>query len=196
MLTEYRLRGADRDIVVEIVRSSRKTIGLEIRNGCVKARVPKRLSDKMAVAFIEEHREWLEKKLRQIRERSERREENPYPMPELEEMGAAERAAMRDVFSMRTAYYAAQMGVSYGRITIRSQKTRWGSCSGRGNLNFNYRLYFLPREWMDYVIVHELAHRVHMNHSAEFWNLVEQYCPAYRTYRAALKEYSYGNFSG
>lgn len=73
------------------------------------------------------------------------------------------------IFPERTAYFALRMGVDYGRITIREQKTRWGSCSSKGNLNFNWKLLLLDPELLDYVVVHELAHRREMNHSKNFW---------------------------
>ena len=80
------------------------------------------------------------------------------------------------------------MGITFGRITVRNQKTRWGSCSEKGNLNFNYLLYFLPEELLDYVVVHELAHRRHMNHSGEFWAEVGKYFPEYKECRKKLKK--------
>jgi hypothetical protein len=72
------------------------------------------------------------------------------------------------------------MGITYGRISVRDQKTRWGSCSSKGNLNFNYRLYYMPQHLMDYVIIHELSHRKQMNHSKLFWAEVQKYCPNYK----------------
>lgn len=90
-------------------------------------------------------------------------------------------------------YYCAVMQVTVGRITIRNQKTRWGSCSSAGNVNFNYQLYYLSDELLDYVVVHELAHRRHMNHSKEFWSEVARYCPDYRARRKQLKEYQLAN---
>ena len=86
-------------------------------------------------------------------------------------------------------YYAKIMGVTYGRISMRNQKTRWGSCSSNGNLNFNNRLLFVPKELVDYVVVHELAHRKEMNHSNAFWNVVEKYMPDYKERRKKLREY-------
>jgi predicted metal-dependent hydrolase len=80
------------------------------------------------------------------------------------------------------------MGVTYGRITVRSQKTRWGSCSSTGNLNFNCLLMLAPEQVVDYVVVHELCHRLHMNHSADFWKLVAAYLPDYARWRKWLKE--------
>ena len=72
---------------------------------------------------------------------------------------------------------------------MRNQKTRWGSCSSNGNLNFNNRLLFVRKELVDYVVVHELAHRKEMNHSNAFWNVVEKYMPDYKERRKKLREY-------
>ena len=87
----------------------------------------------------------------------------------------------------RTALLAKKMGISYGEITLKEQKTRWGSCSSIGNLNFNWRLVHFEPPIIDYVIIHELAHRVHMNHSSDFWKLVETYDPEYKMKRGWLK---------
>lgn len=86
------------------------------------------------------------------------------------------------------SFFAERMGVSYGRICIRHQKTRWGSCSSAGNLNFNCLLMLTPREVLEYVVVHELAHRKHMDHSPAFWKEVENVLPDYRDRRKWLKD--------
>ena len=88
----------------------------------------------------------------------------------------------------RVSYFANLIGVTYGRITIRNQKTRWGSCSSKGNLNFNCLLMLTPSEVLDYVIVHELCHRKEMNHSKAFWTEVEKVIPDYREHVKWLKE--------
>lgn len=80
----------------------------------------------------------------------------------------------------RVEFFAKQIGVDYGRITIRNQKTRWGSCSSKGNLNFNCLLMLAPQEVLDYVVVHELCHRKEMNHSKAFWQEVEKILPDYK----------------
>lgn len=85
---------------------------------------------------------------------------------------------------------AGQLKIGIGRVTIRGQKTRWGSCSARGNLSFNYNLLMFRKEVIDYVIIHELCHRREMNHSPKFWELVERNCPDYKVLRKELKEHS------
>ena len=92
----------------------------------------------------------------------------------------------------RTKQLADKMKIDYGRITLREQKTRWGSCSSTGNLNFNWRLVHAPPAVIDYVIIHELAHRKHMDHSTNFWALVERFDPEYKSHRGWLKRRGMG----
>jgi predicted metal-dependent hydrolase len=82
------------------------------------------------------------------------------------------------------------MGLKYGRLAIRGQKTRWGSCSQKGNLNFNWKLVMVPEPVIDYVVIHELAHLKEMNHTKRFWQLVEQYCPKWRNHRKWLRDHT------
>lgn len=88
----------------------------------------------------------------------------------------------------RVVHYSRLLGRSPGKITVREQKTRWGSCSAKGNINLNWKLIMAPLEVVDYVIVHELCHLKEMNHSKNFWKLVEGICPEYIKYRTWLKK--------
>ena len=118
-------------------------------------------------------------------------ENQPLTVAELRRLQALEnryRNAAREVFTNRVAYYHRFTGGHYTSITIRDQKTRWGSCSQTGNLNFNFRLILAPLEVLDYVVVHELCHRRQMNHSTQFWQEVAQVLPDYRKRKAWLTE--------
>lgn len=99
------------------------------------------------------------------------------------------RNSARKVFTKRVEFYHKVTGGTYTSITIRDQKSRWGSCSSRGTLSFNYRLVFAPPAVLDYVVVHELCHLTHMNHSKDFWNMVASVMPDYKTYKNWLKEH-------
>lgn len=99
------------------------------------------------------------------------------------------RAAARFAIVAGVERRAKEMGLMYGRVTIRDQKSKWGSCSSAGNLNFNWRLVLAPPAVLDYVIVHELAHRVELNHSARFWRVVARYCPPMNEQRAWLRKH-------
>ena len=99
------------------------------------------------------------------------------------------RNSARETFTKRVEFYHKATGGIYTSITIRDQKSRWGSCSSRGTLSFNYRLVFAPPAVLDYVVVHELCHLTHMNHSKDFWNMVASVMPDYKTYKNWLKEH-------
>ena len=101
------------------------------------------------------------------------------------------RNAARAKLESRVAYYHRLTGGNYTSITVRDQRSRWGSCSSRGTLSFNYRLIFAPSVILDYVVVHELCHLTHMNHSKDFWDMVASVMPEYREYRKWLREHGH-----
>ena len=121
-----------------------------------------------------------------MQERENMRQQARIHLDAAQEKELRERA--KSVLAQRTADFARQVGVTYGRITVRDQKTRWGSCSQTGNLNFNFRLILAPPEVLDYVVVHELCHRRQMNHFAQFWQEVARVLPDYRERKAWLTE--------
>lgn len=191
MITEWSIKKADGrgEIRISVIRSARKSLGLEVRDAnTVLARIPTRVSDRELMAFVENHRSWILEKTAVMAEREENRKSTPAPPPEL--LSKTDRMKIQLKIGKRVRHYCEAMGVTVGYVTVKNQKTRWGSCSAKGNVNFNYQLAFLPDELLDYVVIHELAHRRHMNHSRAFWAEVEKYCPDYLERREQLKEYS------
>ncbi len=98
------------------------------------------------------------------------------------------RSQAREVIEQRTAFYSQKHGLVYNQLRIKDTRTRWGSCSMKRNLNFNFRLIMAPLEVIDYVIVHELVHLVHHNHSRLFWDAVQAILPDYQVRRLWLKK--------
>ena len=173
-------------ITYEIIKSSRKTIAVEVRqDGSVLVRAPRNCPQSRIDTFLKEKQAWV---LAKVEEQKEKEADSMKIQPLSEAEQRLYRDKAREIFEQKVSYYAQMMGVSYGRIAIRDQKTRWGSCSGEGNLNFNWRLIFAPAGVLDYVVVHELAHRKEMNHSPRFWKVVEDTMPEYRKYQQWLKE--------
>ena len=164
-----------------LIRARRKTLGLQIKDGEVIVRAPMRLPKETIDAFVIKHEAWIAKNLAK-----ERAGQNLPKLTE-QELGALAKQA-KEVIPARVAYYAALLDVDYGCITIRTQKTRWGSCSAKGNLNFNCLLMLAPPEVLDSVVVHELCHRKHMNHSKAFYDEIARVMPDYKARHAWLKQ--------
>ena len=143
--------------------------------------MPKREIDR----FLGEKADWIETNRAQVLRDRQLGEKNAITAEQLETLKDLAQGPILE--SLRA--FAPQMGVTYGRVTIRCQKSRWGSCSGSGNLNFNCLLALAPREVLDYVVVHELCHRKEMNHSARFWALVAAVLPNYAEQKRWLREH-------
>ena len=173
------------DIKLTILRSRRKTISCTIKEGAIEVRAPYRMSEAQIKEFLTKHRAWIEKTLQKDRKLKEELETLP-ALTYNDICKLAEKA--KEVIPERVRYYAGKIGVTYGRITIRNQKTVWGSCTAKGNLNFNCLLMLTPPEVLDSIVVHELCHRKHMNHSAEFYAEVLRVYPDYRKWEKWLKE--------
>ncbi len=170
---------------VEVIRSSRKSLCAEItRDGQVLVRAPVKMSDASIRKFVTQKADAIERVLQKNRSAFEAAGcPAAFTVAELREM--AEKAAM--IIPQRVAYFAERIGVDYGRITIRCQKTRWGSCSANGNLSFNCLLAAVPPDVLDSVVVHELCHRIHPNHSRDFYAAVYRVFPDYDRCHAWLK---------
>ena len=168
----------------ELIRSNRKTIALQIKgDGRIIVRAPLRMVDRDIQRFVASKTEWIKKHLAIIQQRQQP-VGSAFTLEQLQQLAEAAKSDL----PRRVARFAALVGITYGRITIRAQKSRWGSCSGKGNLNFNCLLMLCPEDVRDYVVVHELCHRKELNHSPRFWAEVEKVLPGYRVQRKWLKD--------
>ena len=161
---------------IQIIPGNRKTLSIQVIGHQVLLRCPKGMPREEALRFLEKHRQWVEKRLLP-------------PQPPLTE---AERNALKALAAQRiperVRHFAPLVGVEYGRISLRFQHSRWGSCSSLGNLNFNCLLLLAPEPVLDYVIVHELCHRLEPNHSKAFWAQVARIIPDYAQQRKWLRQ--------
>ncbi len=163
-----------------VIRSARRTLALEITpEGEILVRAPSAVSDREIAAFAASHRAWVESHLPVVLARRR-------PPLTKEEEATLRRLAKADL-PARTARWAARMGIEYTGVTITSARHRFGSCNSRGGICYSFRLLELPEEVIDYVVVHELAHRLEMNHSPRFYAIVARYLPDYRRRRALLR---------
>ena len=173
---------------VTVIRSNRKTVAIQVNSDLsVTVRAPRSASEKDIEEILKKKEAWISKHIEKIKKTKERFEAEPTEKLTREKVIALAEEALK-VIPARVEYFARVIGVTYGKITIRNQKTRWGSCSSKGNLNFNCLLMLAPPEVLDYVVVHELCHRKQMNHSKAFWSEVEKVLPDYKEARKWLKE--------
>ncbi len=167
----------------KVIRSDRKTLAIQITPEGLVVRSPRLLSTAEIEKFVNAHADWIEKHLPKAEQSREQGRANRLTAQEL---NALADEALRYI-PARVAFYAPKMGVTYNRVTIRNQHTRWGSCSSKGNLNFNCLLMLAPKEVIDSVVVHELAHRKEMNHSPRFYAVVKSVFPEYDRWHGWLK---------
>lgn len=167
-----------------IIRSNRKTVALEITPVLqVLVRAPRYMREKDIETFVKMHQQWIDTHLEKQRKRLENRHPEPTPAEE-----AMLKKCAAEILPQKVAHYAALMGVSPTSVRITSAKKRFGSCSGKDALCFSWRLMQYPEAAIDYVVVHELAHIRHHNHSADFYRFVRTVMPDYQTRAALLKE--------
>ena len=168
-----------------LIKSRRKTIAVEVRDSGVIVRAPNRTTKREADAFVEKHRSWILRQQDKLAQRKAAAAAVP-ALTDEELAGLRQRAS--EYIPDRVAHYADIMGLTYGRVTLRLQRSRWGSCSAKKNLNFNILLMLTPPEVIDSVVVHELCHLREMNHSARFYALVRSAYPDYDRWNGWLKK--------
>lgn len=169
----------------KLIRSRRSTLSLRITpDGSLEIRAPWRMPTRQIEAFVKEKTSWIEAHRAKVLQDQALGRREPLDDQAIRELKELTRQRITPMLSC----HAQRMGVSYGSVTIRCQRSRWGSCSAKGNLNFNCLLALAPEEVMEYVAVHELAHRKQMNHSPLFWQEVARECPGYRDSITWLKQ--------
>lgn len=172
---------------IKLVRSKRRTLSIEIKKGNqITVRAPLRLPEKYIEEFLIEKKGWIDKKILEYMANENMQKpakEDLLYSKDIRELAMKARHTIPD----KVEYYAKMIGVTYGRISIKLQKTIWGSCSSNGNLNFNCLLMTFDNDIIDYVIVHELCHRIYMNHSKAYWQEVKKVMPDYKERRKRLK---------
>lgn len=175
------------EIEIIIKRSHRKTLAVEVhQDGSVILRAPKRASNKRIGEFLDQRRQWIAKYYHKALKEKERL--SSVDILSQEEIKELKEQAGKHI-EEKVEYYSREMGITYEKIKIGCQKTRWGSCSSKGTLSFNCLLELGPEAVMEYVVVHELCHRVELNHSEKFWNLVEEWMPDFQLSKEWLKDH-------
>ena len=172
----------------KIKRSKRKSISIEIESGNdVVVRVPLRMKEKDIERFKRSHKNWVLKKLAE-KERQDMKLEK-YNISK--ESAKKHKMEAKNKITKMVAARAKEFRIRYKKIRISNARKRWGSCSTKGTISINWRLTFAPKEILDYVIVHELLHLKHMNHSKRYWQAVEGIVPDYKEHKRWLKEHEY-----
>lgn len=176
------LCGKEIEYTLKISKRARKIRLAIYCDGRFVVTVPNRVDQEVVYRFIAQKASWIVDKIEYFKD---------HPVKQSAKGDGADflkhKAAALSLIKAKIEYFNNIYRFSFGRITIRNQKTRWGSCSRRGNLSFNYKIVLMPEEIADYIIVHELCHLKEFNHSERFWNLVSKVIPDYKEIRKTLK---------
>jgi len=180
--------GFKKSLPASLIKCNRRSVGITIKSGGeIIIRAPRFMPNTLIMSYVQEKTSWI------LKTYEKQSKNKPVPISEEKSLHTLSlekryREAAKDYIPKRVEYYHQFTGGNYQKITIRDQKTRWGSCSSNGTLSFSFRLMLAPPRVLDYVVVHELCHLTHMNHSKEFWNMVENILPDYKEHRKWLKE--------
>ena len=162
-------------------RSKGRRIGISVKTEFVRVSVPRRQSFKNAQKFVESQIGWIKRRISEMNIRIEKSK----VLPEIDREDA------RKILNQRLVELATEHDFEYAKVSIRKQKTRWGSCSSQNNISLNQNLLHLTDELIDYVLLHELTHTRVKDHSPSFWDELEKVCPSAKEKRRLLKTYSY-----
>ena len=165
----------------KIIYSDRRTLAITVRDAEVIVRSPRGVKKSVIETFVNNHVDWIKDKLKSQTQKHQQ-------LDDLDEQEVEEiKMSAYLYFEERTRYFASIMNLKYSRIKITSAKRRFGSCNSKGNICFSYRLMLYSEAAREYVIVHELAHLKYMDHSANFYKLIERYMPDYKERKRLLK---------
>lgn len=167
----------------KIIYSDRRTLALEVTKECeVIVRAPKGISNLTIENFVEQHENWIEK----AKLKTKNREQNTTQLTPEEEKEL--KVLAKEILPKKVQYYSDLMNLKPSVLHITSAKTRFGSCSGKNSISLSWRLMQYDEKAIDYVVVHELAHIKHHNHSKQFYSLIEKYMPDYKQRAKLLKK--------
>lgn len=171
-----------------LIRKKRKTISISVNSdSTVLVKAPLRVPKFSIDLFVSSKKDWI---THQQSRQNTKISDFPIPILTNDQITLIKKEFLTDMTSLAQDL-ATKMGVSFSRLSLSSAKSRWGSCSSRGNIRLNWKLSLLPYPLQRYLIIHELAHRIHMNHSNNFWELVQRFDIHYKQHNSQLKQYSH-----
>ena len=178
---DYEIEYKDIGIIRYIKNNRAKRIIISVKPEFVRVTIPRRQTLKNAQKFVEQKKDWIKKHSKHMKALIQKSKE----LPKIDKQEA------REKLSKRLAKLAAEHHFQYNRVSIRNQKTRWGSCSSMNNISLNMKLLHLPDQLIDYILLHELVHTRVKNHSQDFWNELETVVPNARTVDKQLRDYQF-----
>jgi predicted metal-dependent hydrolase len=164
----------------DIIYSDRRSVGITVKDGKITVRAPRHSSKKFIHSIVLKHESWIKAALEKDRARKARNSLSDDEILILKKR-------LKECITPFLEKYSKDLDVKYSKVSITGAKTRFGSCSSSGNLCFSYRLMLYPNEAIEYVVLHELCHRVYMNHSKDFYDLIKRYMPDYKEREKLLK---------
>ena len=186
MIKSIKLNKIDTEYTLKVCKRAKKVKLVVYCDGSFIVTTPRFVQQKTLEKFITEKSQWILDKIKYFKSKKLAIFPKYTKAEYLKQKKTAQILVKQKIEQFNLIY-----NFKFNRISIKNQKTRWGSCSSKGNLNFNYKIIFLPEKIADYIVVHELCHLYEFNHSQKFWNLVAKTIPDYREIRKELKSYNF-----